>query len=68
MTASETYFISRDVWGVIDKDTGRELGTVKHNVVADGAIKWSAYDNLGQRLDPSYLTMDDAVRAVESTR
>lgn len=53
---------------VFDEDEGRDLGKVVQNVVGIGAIKWSAYDALGQRLNGSYLTHEDAARAVESTR
>lgn len=67
---SKTYKLSSGpsrAYGVM-YDDGRDMGKVVQNVVADGAIKWSAYDNLGQRLLGSYLTMEEAVRAVESTR
>lgn len=63
-----TYFISRDIWGVQDPESGKDLGKVKHNVVASGAIKWSAEDNLGQPIGTSYLMMDEAVAAVWSCR
>jgi hypothetical protein len=66
MTGTKTYQLSRGVFGVTHD--GREIGTVRHNVVTSGAIKWSAYDQLDQRLQGTYLTMSDAVKAVADAR
>jgi hypothetical protein len=66
MSGLQTFSLGRGVVGV--SYDGRDIGVVKHNVVGDGAIKWSAYDALGHRLSGTYRYQDEAVQAVASTR